>query len=563
MFFWLTQRETRAPLREVPLTSYNGYQGEPALSADGSQFAFVWDGGKKKSPLQLYVSLIGRGTPLGTPLRLTNTPDAEARFPSWSPDGQMIAFVRSSLAKNSGDLIIIPALGGPERRIEEAAVLDRPAWSPDGKWLYFTVLTSPQTIAVFVEPSSGGEKRQLIDPPAGAGDGQPSVSPDGRKLAFVRAFGMNSHDLFVADLRDGNTAGVPRRLARDHGITSSPVFTTDGRDIIYLGGDIFSRGIYRVRASGGSSARMEGISGDYASSLSIALKGHRLAYSRSLQDFNIWRMPLPSGGGSAGAPEKFLSSTRYEVSPAYSPDGRRIAFSSNRGGVRQIWVADADGNPVALTNFAEGVAGSPKWSPDSQAIAFDARLEGLADIYSIKADGGTPKRLTDHPAEDTVPCFSADGRWIYFASTRSGERQLYRMPAKGGEAVQITRKGGAFVPAASPDGKWIYYSKTGGGLWRVPSEGGEESPVPGIPSLYNNHSFSVTGSGIYFAAAPDPVSMKIPLKLYRFADGNTVDLHRFDKRLGLHISVSPDEKWLAYTQLDSSVDDLMLVENFR
>ena len=129
--------------------------------------------------------------------------------------------------------------------------------------------------------------------------------------------------------------------------------------------------------------------------------------------------------------------------------------------------------------------------------------------------------------------------------------------------MQITRKG-AFMPAASPDGKWIYYSKPPDqGIWKVPPDGGEESPVPDVPSLYNMHSFSVTGSGIYFASAFDRVSMTIPLKLYRFADGKTVDLSRFDRGLQLHISVSPDEKWLAYTQLDSSTDDLMLVENFR
>jgi len=82
-------------------------------------------------------------------------------------------------------------------------------------------------------------------------------------------------------------------------------------------------------------------------------------------------------------------------------------------------------------------------------------------------------------------------------------------------------------------------------------------------SIYNAFTFCVTASGIYFAGAPDPASRTVPLKLYRFADGRTVDLGHFDKPLSLHMSISPDEKWLLYTQLDSSVDDLVLVENFR
>jgi hypothetical protein len=193
---------------------------------------------------------------------------------------------------------------------------------------------------------------------------------------------------------------------------------------------------------------------------------------------------------------------------------------------------------------------------------FDARPEGLADVYSIQAEGGTPKRLTDNPAEDHVPCYSADGHWIYFASTRSGERQLYRMPANGGDVVQITSKG-AYMSMASPDGKWIYYSKAGGAIWKVPVDGGEETPVVDAGSIYNAFTVSVTTFGIYFAGSPDPASGTAPLKLYRFADGKTVELGHFDKPLSLHLSVSPDEKWLLYTQLDGSVDDVVLIENFR
>ena len=553
-------RETRVPLKEVPLTSYPGYQGQPTLSPDGSQFAFVWDGGQERAMNQLYVSLAGQGTPL----KLTNTAGSGAAVPAWSPGGQSIAFVRTTPGKPT-ELMVIPALGGPVRKIDEG-VNSRPAWSPDGKWLYFSAQVSPQHLALFAEPSAGGDRRKLTDPPAGAfGDLAVSVSPDGLQLVFVRAAADYNYDLFVADVRDGNSVGAPRRITSDQKTKSAPVWTADGKDIVYVAGESTSfQAMYRVPASGGAPVRMEGI-GDYAVDLAIAPKGHRLVYSRTFRDFNLWRMPLPGvpsePGSPAGSPEKFLSSTRFEASPAYSPEGKRIAFSSNRGGVRQIWVADSDGsNPSPLTNFTTGVAGSPHWSPDGQTIVFDARPGGLADIYSIKAGGGTPLRLTDNPAEDHIPCYSADGRWIYFASTRSGERQLYRIPANGGAAVQITHKG-AYVSMASPDGKWIYYSKPGISLWRVPVDGGEETPVLDGRSLYNYFTFCVTASGVYFAGPLDTVSRKSPL--YRFADGQTVELGRFDKPLGLHLSVSPDGKWLAYTQLDTSVDDLILVENFR
>ncbi|HKE28202.1 MAG TPA: hypothetical protein VKB88_37895 [Bryobacteraceae bacterium] len=71
------------------------------------------------------------------------------------------------------------------------------------------------------------------------------------------------------------------------------------------------------------------------------------------------------------------------------------------------------------------------------------------------------------------------------------------------------------------------------------------------------------GSGIYYASPSDPAAHTVPVSLYRFADGKTVEVAQLDRSPLLQISVSPDEKWLAFTRLDSSIDDLMLVENFR
>jgi Tol biopolymer transport system component/tRNA A-37 threonylcarbamoyl transferase component Bud32 len=569
MLLLLVPRETQVPSKEVPLTSYPGFQGEPALSPDGNQYAFAWDGGDEKAPVQVYVSLVGRGAPL----RLTNTPSAESRYPSWSPDGQTIAFVRYSPGRNAGDLMLIPALGGPERKIADTEppwpttgagnARITVAWSPDGRWIYYSAPLTRETFAIFVVPSGGGEKRKLTELPTGAiGDYNPAPSPDGHELVFVRRFGDREEDLFVADLRDATTAVTVRRLTNEHRNAYSLVWT-DAKDILYLAGDWTSLlAGYRLRVSGGSPVPVPGIA-DYAKELAISPKAHRLVYHHALRDFNIWRIPLRAGGGSASKASTFLSSTRYETSPAYSPDGKRIAFSSNRGGVRQIWVADADGsNPVALTNFADGVAGSPRWSPDGQMIVFDARPRGAADIYSIRSEGGEPKQLTNHPAEDHLPCYSTDGQWIYFASLRSGQRQLFHMPANGGEATQITRHG-AVAPFASPDGQWIYYSNGVRGLWKVRPSGADEAEVLKEDSLYSVYTLGVSASGIYFAGPRDSIAATIPLKLFRFSDSKVVEIGKFDKPLGLLFSVSPDEKWLVYTQLDSSVDDLMLVENFR
>ena len=555
----LPRLRTHAPLKDAPLTAYTGAQGQPAISADGSQFAFIWDGDQEDGPRELYVKLVSGGTPL----RLTAPPGVAAN-PSWSPDGQTIAFIRTGDPARNG-LTVISALGGPERRIDEA-INYRPGWSPDGKWLYFS-----QQTGIYAIPSQGGEKSRLTEPPPGSYDFSLSVSPDGRRLAFCRRDPSdNGSNLWTLELRAANSPGSLRRLTATDDPKSTPAWSADGEDIIYAGepGGRTDRGIFRVPASGGAPVQVDGI-GENAVALAFAPKARRLIYGRSVTDWNIWRMPLAASGGAVGAPSKLFSSTRSEESARYSPDGKRIALGSDRNGRSQIWVANADGsNPVALTNFTHGLAGTPRWSPDGKSIVFDARPEGLSDVYSISADGGAPKRLTEHRANDHNACYSADGRWVYFASARMGKEQIYRIPRDGGQAVQISRNGSAAASlAASADGKWIYYfgySGQTGGIWRVAAGGGEESPAPGIGNV-GSISFEVTASAIYFVGPRNPASGMWPLEKLLLADGKTVEVGRLEKPIvtWAGLSVSPDEKSILFTENDLSIDDLRLVEDFR
>src|SRR5262249_7119563 len=138
--------------------------------------------------------------------------------------------------------------------------------------------------------------------------------------------------------------------------------------------------------------------------------------------------------------------------------------------------------------------------------------------------------------------------------------QLYRMPASGGDAVPMTRNGAVSSIAY---GQWVYFSKREGGVWKIPAGGGDEIQVVSPQSSPDIWSFTVSKTGVYYAGPPDPTSRTRPLRLQRFADGSTVDVMTFDKGIRLHFSVSADEKWFAWTQLDSSVNDLVLISNFR
>jgi len=218
--------------------------------------------------------------------------------------------------------------------------------------------------------------------------------------------------------------------------------------------------------------------------------------------------------------------------------------------------------------------GSPAWSPDGRTIAFDSLKSGSYDVWIIDAEGGVPRQLTFEPSDDGTPSWSRDGRWIYFHSDRSGSSQVWRMPAQGGEASQVTRNRG-FYGRESWDGKTLYYTKSQSGtsLWRVPVEGGEETefvkgPIPSFPD------WDLSRTGIYFLTTTTRDSLRdtwvvgapkdFTLSFAAFQGGSTAELYTWQSTfLVFSVLVSPDDEWVLYAESLPGTDELVLIENFR
>ena len=152
---------------------------------------------------------------------------------------------------------------------------------------------------------------------------------------------------------------------------------------------------------------------------------------------------VSSSGGAwvAGAIRRLTDHRDLDFSPTWSPDGRHIAFSSDRDGNADIYVMGSDGsNPRRLTNHS-AADGVPSWSPDGRHIAFSSDRDGNADIYVMGSDGSNPRRLTNHSAADGVPSWSPDGRHIAFSSDRDGNADIYVMGSDISVAVAIGGKG--------------------------------------------------------------------------------------------------------------------------
>ena len=407
------------------------------------------------------------------------------------------------------------------------------------------------------------EKRKLTIPlePHWSGDRHPVFSPDSQTLAFLRDTSIASDDIYTVPL----SGGEPRRVTFDNNNVPGLAWTPDGAHIVFTsrrGGTADLR-LWLVSVSGGTPEPVTA-GGEKGSDVAMSRQGNRLAYTvaSTTGDTDIWRLELSSSTGRASSQGKFIASTREDSSPQYSPDGKRIAFSSDRSGSDEIWICDSDGsNLIQLTQFGGPGVGSPHWSPDGRQIAFDSSPEGPSQIYLINAESGRPRRITNGEADDTAPSWSVDGKWIYFSSNRSGEQQIMKVPVQGGDAVAVTGRAGYWA-FESPDAKFLYYDIENHGVWsivRVPIDGGREEPV--VTKGYEMLNWAVMKDGIYFISL-DGQTRRI--EFYSFATGRTKQIATIGNMGFPGFSVSPDERSILYTEVEGSYStDIMLVENFR
>jgi Tol biopolymer transport system component len=465
----------------------------------------------------------------------------------------------------------MPSMGGQERRLVDVGgpaqviltyFIPMLCWSPDGEWLAFGEKASEDAPVRITRLSLATlEKRPLTSPPPGSlGDLEPQISPDGRMLAFIRSGArvFGNLDVWVQPLNGGEA----RRLTSgQYSFSAALSWTPDGSEIVFsTGGPAFGGRTARVPLAGGAPQPVVGV-GENAVHASI--RGSRMAYVQSSPSiFDTWRLPRAGAARTSPMAEKFLLATR---NAAYSPDGRRLAFESDRGGTSSVWLSNADGSrPVELTS-SMSYSGTPRWSPDGRRLVFDALAAENWDLYVVGAEGGTPRRLTQESSEDGTGTWSRDGRWIYFHSDRTGRPEIWKIPSDGGTAVQVTRAGG-FYAAESEDGRYLYYAKAStSGIWRVTLAGGDESEVVAGPVAWQD--WALGRQGLYYAQTRYRVPHRrseLAIQYLDFSSGRTTTLFRKEGAAAyLSMTVSPDEKWILFGEVPAWQSELMLLENFR
>lgn len=289
----------------------------------------------------------------------------------------------------------------------------------------------------------------------------------------------------------------------------------------------------------------------------LARSGGRLVYEEWSFDFSIWRQRLANGLPD-GDPERIAASTEWDLHPQYSPDSRRIAFSSNRSGSNEIWLADADGgNLRRLTTESSGFVGSPRWSPDAEALVFERHAVDGQGIYVVDAGGGTPRLLAQ---DGFSPSWSRDGKWIYYGSNRDGVWKIWRLSVEEGTVEPITASG-AHAAREDMRGEMLYFARFAEpGLWRKPLTGGPEELVIEQLDEVDAMSWEVTDDGIYFV---DRREGEERISFFDFRTRVTgVVMHPPNPIPPgkSSLSVSPDGSSLLFGQIDEQESDIVLVD---
>lgn len=398
---------------------------------------------------------------------VTNNPAFDAD-PNFSPDGKQIVF--ASLRDGNAELYLMNADGSDVRRLTNHPAWDsHPVFSPDGTTIAFPSDRESEDSDVYLMKSDGsGAVKRLTDWKSSEYVGPGCWSPDGTKIIFI-SDRYGGDDIFVINAEVFRPQLV---LADEKSNLQFPSYSPDGKEIAYQAEIEDKRGELRVFDVESKQTRivLKTENADIAPGLSP--NGEWIAFQNRIGTNTEICLIKTDGSGFMN----LTNNAARDVSPAFSPDGTQIVFSSNRDGnfgAFQLYMMNLDGTDQRQIYYNKRMSLSPAWSPDGRQIIFSNDKEdgatGNFEIFIIEPGiAESEKRLTFRRRSDAQPVFSPDGKHIAFASDTDGNAEIYLMNADGANLLRLTRNTAEDItPQFSKDGERIIFSSNRGGKFAI------------------------------------------------------------------------------------------------
>jgi Tol biopolymer transport system component len=566
--FFITRGGSR-PFEVVsarPITADVGSERDPDISPDGKTLAYVAVIPNTRTRIQI------RMIDGGEPQALTTAP-ANEWSPVWSPDGARLAFLRGD-PMGAATVFTISRLGGEERKVADL----RPypyrrtnlighllAWTPDGRHLIVPDRQAGDASQLFLIDTQTGARQPLTSPAAAEIDVEPSLSSDGRLLLFNRVRGEFQSDVFVQRLgAEYKPDGTPRKLPSTSSWNGTPRLLEPRGEVVTSAGNLPRLSLWRQPVDGSGPPVSLGIFGDYAVQSAVHQASGRIVSGTYREQSDVLRFAIPDAPAQPAAEppvQGFLESTFIDRSPAYSVDGSRIAFISDRTGRRQLWVSTAAGErPTEWTQAFEPNPPPPSWSLDGSKVAFTGvGPSGNSQLFVADAATRIAAQVTQDALEYGHAEWSPDGRFLHAVAADKSVFGIYRVPASGGAAELVLPEYRA-ARGMDPAGAGLYVTRTNplnqSDLYYVPLPNG---PPVQIASMNFPEDAWVTPKGVYYMARR--ADRQAPMALhFRTHDGVVTLLQEYTRPAGRGLSVSADGRFALTTRVAPPISDLLLLE---